>query len=184
MGNISARGKVSRLPPLPDPLPPDVQSLFAERLARMGRLLNIHSVFGHAPKISRASAQMAFALRNETLVPRLYVEIAIVRAAQNAQGHYELQQHEPMLLAEGFAREKLAALKDWKGSKLFDDRECALLAYTDETCDLGNVSDATFAAMTKHFTPQEITELSFAIGTYYGTALVMNALQIQLEKVS
>ena len=36
--------------------------------------------------------------------------------------------------------------------------------------------------MVPHFTPQEIMELSFAIGTYYGTALVMNALQIQLEK--
>ena len=146
------------------------------------RLLNIHSVFGHAPKVSRASAQMAFALRNETAVPRLFVEIAIVRAAQNANGVYELQQHEPMLLAEGFAKEKLAALPDWRASQLFDGKERALLAYTDETCNLGNVSDAAFAAMVPHFTPQEIMELSFAIGTYYGTALVMNALQIQLEK--
>ena len=67
---------------------------------------------------------------------------------------------------------------------LFDAKERALLAYTDETCDRGNVSDATFGAMEQHFTPQQITELSFAIGTYYGTALVMNALKIQLEKVS
>ena len=178
-----SRVKVSRLPVLPEPLPADVQTLFAERLAKMGRLLNIHSVFGHAPKVSRASGQIAFALRNETLVPRLYVEIAIVRAAQNAQGHYELQQHEPMLLAEGFAKEKLAALQDWQASKLFDAKERALLAYTDGVSDLGKVSDAVFSEMERHFNAQEIMELSFAVGTYYGTALVMNALQIQLEKV-
>jgi alkylhydroperoxidase family enzyme len=181
MENFS-RGKVSRLPALPEPLSPDVQSLFAERLAKMGQLLNIHSVFGHAPKISRASGQMAFALRNETLVLRLYVEIAIVRAAQNANGVYEVQQHEPMLLAEGFAKEKLAALKDWQGGTLFDAKERALLAYTDAMSDRGDVSDAVFAEMEKHFNAQEILELSFAVGIYYGTALVMNALQIQLEK--
>jgi len=179
-----ARGKVSRLPPLPDPLPPDVEALFAERQAKMGHLLNIHYTFGHAPKLSKASAQMAFALRNETSVPRLWIEIAIVRAAQHARGGYELQQHNPMLLKEGFSKEKLDVLANWQSSTLFDDKERALLAYTDETCDCGNVSDAAFAAMEKYFTPQQITELSFAIGTYYGTALVMNALRIQLEKVS
>lgn len=182
--SFPSRGKVSRLPPLPDPLPADVEALFAERQAKMGRLLNIHYTFGHAPKLSRASAQMAYALRNETSVERLWIEIAIVRAAQHARGEYELQQHNPMLLKEGFGQEKLDALPRWQSSVLFDAKERALLAYTDETCDRGNVSDATFKAMEQHFTPQQITELSFAIGTYYGTALVMNALKIQLEKVS
>jgi alkylhydroperoxidase family enzyme len=178
------RGKVSRLPSLPDPLPADVQAQFAERERRLGRLLNLHFTLGHALKLGAASMGMAVALRNETSVGRLWVEIAIVRAAQLAEGHYELQQHEPMLLAEGFPREKLDALRDWKASKLFDERERALLAYVDEMCDRGNVSDATFAAMERHFNAQQILELSFAAGTYYGTALVMNALQIQLERKS
>lgn len=181
--SFPSRGKVSRLPPLPDPLPPDVEALFAERQAKMGRLLNIHYTFGHAPKLSKASAQMAYSLRNETSAERLWIEIAIVRAAQHANGDYELQQHHPMLLKEGFAPEKLDALAGWRSSNLFSEKERALLAYTDETCDCGKVSDATFKAMEQHFTPQQIVELSFAIGTYYGTALVMNALRIQLEKV-
>lgn len=182
--NVPPRGQVSRLPALPDPLPPDLEVSFGERLKRMGRLLNIHYVFGHAPNLSRASMEMALALRSNTAVARLYIEIAIVRAAQNANGHYELQQHIPMLLKEGFAREKLDALAGWKDSKLFDDKERALLAYADEMSDRGNVSDAAFAAMKQHFTARQIMELSFAIGCYYGTAMVMNALQIQLEKVS
>ncbi len=175
-------GRVSRLPPLPDPLPPEVAELFEDRRRRMGRILNIHHAFGHAPRVSRASAQMAFALRFETSVARLHVELAIVRAAQHANGVYELQQHEPMLLAEGFSRQKLDALSDWRASALFDDKERALLAYADEMCNRGEVSDAVFAAMERCFTPQEIVELSFAVGAYYGTALVMNALKIRLEK--
>ena len=173
--------QVSRLPPLPDPLPAAVQELFAERIKRSGRILNIHHTFGHAPKLSRASMQMAMALRFETSTPRLYIEIAIVRAAQLARGVYELQQHKPMLLAEGFAPQKLDALETWRTSALFDEKERALLGYVDEMADHGNVADATFDAVGRFFTPTQIMELSFAVGSYYGTALIMNALQIKLE---
>jgi alkylhydroperoxidase family enzyme len=161
--------QVSRLPPLPDPLPAAVQELFAERIKRSGRILNIHHTFGHAPKLSWAST------------PRLYIEIAIVRAAQLARGVYELQQHKPMLLAEGFAPQKLDALETWRTSALFDEKERALLGYVDEMADHGNVADATFDAIGRFFTPTQIMELSFAVGSYYGTALIMNALQIKLE---
>jgi alkylhydroperoxidase family enzyme len=173
--------QVSRLPPLPEPLPAAVEELFAERLKRSGRILNVHHTFGHAPKLSWASMQMAMALRYETSTPRLYIEIAIVRAAQLAHGVYELQQHKPMLLAQGFPPAKLDALENWRTSTLFDDKERALLAYVDEMGDYGNVTDATFAAVGSFFTPMQILELSFAFGSYYGTALVMNAMRIKLE---
>src|SRR3954447_11293780 len=63
---VAEDGRVSRLPPLPDPLPADVQELFSERLKKAGRILNVHHTFGHAPKLSRASAAMAMGLRFET----------------------------------------------------------------------------------------------------------------------
>jgi alkylhydroperoxidase family enzyme len=174
--------RVSRLPRLPDPLPPEVQDLFAERLKRTGRILNIHHTFGHAPKLSRASMQMAMGLRYDTSVPRVFIELAIVRTAQNARATYELQQHKPMLLAEGFSKAKFNALAKWRSSKLFDDRERAVLAYADAMSKLGNVPDRVFKAMETHFDARGIMELTFAIGSYYGTALVMNALKIKLEK--
>ena len=137
MATASAQRRVSRLPPLPDPLPQEVQELFEERLKRTGRILNIHHTFGHAPKLSRASMQMAMALRYETATPRLFLEIAIVRAAQIAKGIYELQQHKPMLLAEGYSKKKIASLKNWRTSKLFDDKERAILAYADQVLQTG-----------------------------------------------
>jgi alkylhydroperoxidase family enzyme len=182
MATYDSRGRVSRLPPLPDPLPREVQDLFDERLRRSGRILNVHHTFGHAPHMSRASMQMAMALRYETSVSRYFVELAIVRVAQIAKGKYELAQHVPMLLAEGLSKQKLAALAKWRKSKLFDDKERAVLAYTEEVSKLGDVSNKTYKAIERHFTPQQILELTFAIGTYYGNALVMNAMKIKMEK--
>jgi alkylhydroperoxidase family enzyme len=178
----SKKARVSRLPPLPDPLPPEVEELFAERLKRTGRILNIHHTFGHAPMLSRASMQMAMGLRYDTSVPRVLIELAIVRAGQNAHGVYELQQHKPMLIAEGYSPKKYNAIAKWRSSKLFDDKERAILAYADQVCKLGNVSDKVFKAMEKHFDARDIMEITFAIGSYYGTALIMNALKIRLEK--
>jgi len=182
MTKSSTTGRVSRLPPLPDPLPEEVQALFAERLTRTGRILNIHHTFGHAPKLSRASMAMAMGLRYDTATPRLYIELAIVRAGQNARGVYELQQHKPMLLAEGYSAKKYNAVAKWRSSKLFDDKERAVLAYADQVTKLGNVSANVFKTLERHFTAQQIMELTFAIGSYYGTALIMNALKIRLEK--
>jgi alkylhydroperoxidase family enzyme len=170
------------MPPLPDPLPAEVQELFEARLKRTGRILNIHHTFGHVPKLSRASMQMAMTLRYETSTPRLYIEIAIVRIGHIAKGKYELQQHEPMLAEEGFPKNKIKAIKNWKKSKLFDDKERAVLAFTDEVANLGNVSDRTYKNLLKHFTPQQALELTFAAASYYGTVLVMNTMKIKLEK--
>lgn len=174
--------RVSRLPPLSDPLPPDVAALFEERLKKLGRVLNLHHVLAHAPKLSKASGQMAYALRYETSTPRLYIELAIVRAGMNANGKYEVQQHKPMLLAEGFAPKKYNALTKWRSSKLFDETERAILAYTDQMSNKGNVSDKAFKDLTRHFDTQQIMELTTAIATYYGISLLMNALKIKLEK--
>jgi 4-carboxymuconolactone decarboxylase len=174
--------RVSRLPPLPDPLPAEVQELFEERLKRTGRILNIHHTFGHAPALSRASMQMAMGLRYDTAVPRVLIELAIVRAGQNAKGLYELQQHKPMLMAEGYSLKKYNAIAKWRSSKLFDDKERAILAYADQVCKQGDVSDKVFKALEKHFNARQLMELTFAIGSYYGTALIMNALKIKLEK--
>jgi hypothetical protein len=45
----------------------------------------------------------------------------------------------------------------------------------------GNVDDPTFADLSRFFTPQQIVEMSYTIGTYYSTGLLTKALKIQLE---
>ena len=176
-----ASKKVSRLPALPDPLPAEIEAQFAERLAKTGRILNLHHMVSHAPAQANASMQMAMSLRSQTDTPRLYIELAIVRSVQIADGHYELKQHLPMLLAAGLSQAKIDGLEAWRSSDLFDPKERAVLAYAEGVADRGNVSDAAFADLEAYFTPQQIMELTYAAGSYYGTALITNALRLQPE---
>jgi alkylhydroperoxidase family enzyme len=73
--------------------------------------------------------------------------------------------------------EKLDALKDYKTSPLFSERERAALAYVEEATRNKRVSDATFENLRKHFSEREIVEITWlnAIQNYY------NLLNLPLE---
>jgi len=55
--------------------------------------------------------------------------------------------------------EKFQALKEYRVSPLFDERERAALAFAEEFSTNKHVSDKIFAELTKHFTEPEIVEL-------------------------
>jgi alkylhydroperoxidase family enzyme len=180
---MNPNAAVSRLPPLEDPpSDPLLRELFEETRRRGGQVINLHLTLGHAPKIFRARRIMATTLRYETMTPRALCELAIIRTAQIVGGDYELNQHIPMALEAGLTRQQLDEVENWEDSDLFDERQLAVLAYVEAmTADQGEVDDATFAELARLFTPQEIVELTVAIGTYYGTGLIIKALGIRIE---
>jgi alkylhydroperoxidase family enzyme len=176
---------VSRLPALPDPSDPYLKEMFAKVRAKGGQPLNIHLVQGFAPKLAKARLDMAYALRYDVIAPALLREMAILRIGQILNSEYELDQHIPLAKACGMADAQIAALPDWRASSLFDEKQRALLGYTEAVAlHGGDVDDATYAAFAKHFSPQEIVELTITVITYYGTGQLTKALRVKPESDS
>ena len=173
--------KVSRLPPLPQPLDPILKSMYEKRGAAGGAVINLSLVRGHAPKIAKAAEVAAFAIRFDATVPRNLRELAIYRTAEIVGSDYEINQHTPLMKMCGFSAEQIAQVATWQNSTLFDDKQAALLAYVEQMAHGGNVDDDTFARLAKFFTPQEIVEISFTVGNYYSTGLFIKALKIDIE---
>jgi len=172
---------ISRLPPLPQPLDPILQDMFDKRQAMGGAIINLQLTTGHAPKFTRASGAMAFTIRFETSTPRQLIELAIFRTAQIVGSDYELNQHAPFMKMCRYSNEQIAEVSDWRRSKLFDDKQRALLGYVEQMANGGNVDDPTYAEFGRFFTPQQIVEVSYTVGSYYSTGLVTKALKIQPE---
>jgi alkylhydroperoxidase family enzyme len=173
---------VSRLPALPDPSDPYLKEMFAKVRAKGGQPLNIHLVQGFAPKLARARLDMAYALRYDVVTPALLREMAILRIGQILNSEYELDQHVPLAKACGVTDAQIAALPNWRASALFDERQRALLGYTEAVAlHGGEVDDATYAAFAKQFSPQEIVEITITIITYYGTGQLTKALKVKVE---
>jgi alkylhydroperoxidase family enzyme len=175
--------KVSRLPPLPEPLDPIITELFEDTASRGGSILNLHLTKAHAPKLQAAGRHITRALRSECVAPRVLREIAILRASILVDCAYEEHHHRPLAAAAGLTQEQVDAIKDWRPkAHLFDDKQKALLAYVDQLgLNKGDVDDATFAGMEKHFSPQEIVELTMCATSYYGGGIFMKAMRIQLD---
>jgi alkylhydroperoxidase family enzyme len=174
--------KVSRLPPLPQPLDPIMQAMFDKRRAQGGAIINLQLVTGHAPKFSQAASTMAFTIRFDAKTPRKLLELVIMRTAQIVGSDYEINQHIPLSKMCGYSDAQLAALPNWKTSALFDDKQRAVLGYVEEMAHGGDVDDPTFAAMQKNFSPQEIVEITYTIGNYYANGLLTKALRIEVER--
>jgi alkylhydroperoxidase family enzyme len=183
-GPISAaeeQQKVSRLPPLPQPLDPILKESFDKRHAMGGAVINLTLTQAHAPKFAKASEVMAFTIRFDATTPRSLRELAIFRTAEIVGSDYELNQHTPMMKMCGYSGEQIAQVATWQSSKLFDDKQRAVLAYVEQMANGGSVDDPTFDNLAKFFTPQEIVEITYTVSTYYGTGLVTKALKINVE---
>lgn len=175
--------KVSRLPPLPDKIDPVLKSRFDASLSRGGQILNLHRAGGHAPNLSRARGEFTWALRNACVSSRLHRELAIMRTALLIDCAYEVDHHTEMAEMAGLSKQQLEAIKgDWRRHEgLFDAKCRALLAYVDGVCNKGLVSDADFAELSKHFTAQEIVELTYTTTAYYANGLYVKALGIERD---
>ena len=173
--------KVSRLPPLPQPLDPVLKEMFDKRRAQGGDIINLQIATGHAPKFVQASSGMAFTIRFNATVPRKLLELTIMRTAQIVGSTYEINQHIPLSKMCGYSDGQIAALPTWQASTLFDDKERSVLGYVEQMAHGGDVDDPTFAALQKNFNSQQIVELTYTIGSYYANGLLTKALRIQVE---
>jgi 4-carboxymuconolactone decarboxylase len=173
--------QVSRLPPLPQPLDPIMQEMFDKRRAMGGAIINLQLTTGHAPKFSRASGAMAFTIRFDAVTPRRLLELAIMRTSEIVRSDYEINQHKPLMTLCGYSDAQIAALASWRGSPLFDDKQRAVLGYVEQMAHGGDVDDTTFAALARHFTSQEIVEITYTVGSYYANGLLTKALRIEIE---
>lgn len=155
--------------------------MFARIRAKRGRLLNIHQVVGHAPKMLRAQAAYATALREESSLPRDLQELLILLVAQVNASAYEQSVHRPIAIACGVPPAKIEALVSWQTSTLFDTRERAALGFVDQAAHSGDVDDDVFAAAKNIFSPQEVIELAALTGWYVGNSRLVRALRIATE---
>lgn len=152
--------------------------IFAHIMAKRGHILNIHQVVAFSPKMLRAQAAYAAAMREESTLPRDLQEIVILRIAQVNSSKYEQTVHEPIAIACGVSSAKLQALPAWRSSGEFDEKERTALAFVDQAASTGEVDDGVFDAAKTYFSHNEIVELTVFVGWYVGNSRFVRALRI------
>ncbi|WP_299303473.1 carboxymuconolactone decarboxylase family protein [uncultured Litoreibacter sp.] len=98
--------------------------------------------------------------------PRL-IHLLKLRASQINHCAYCVDLHTKEARRDGVSEQWIALVCVWRESPLFDARERALLAWVEAVTLVADeaVPDEIFDGMRAHFTDEEITKLTVAIGT-------------------
>ena len=150
--------------------------------ARGGRLINIYRLMLHSPSLANAWFDLNQAVRYSTEIDGQSREIAVIRVAVLNNVEYVLRAHGPAYaLKEGLTAGQVAALADWQVSKLFSDKQRALLAYTDAVTRDIDVPDDIFNEVRRHFTERQAVELTLLISAYNMLTRFLKALKVDPE---
>ena len=162
---------------------PELSELIAKiKGARGGRLINIYRLMLHSPALASAWFDLNQAVRYGTEIDGQCRELAVIRVAILNNVEYVIRAHGPAYaLKEGLTPEQVAALSDWQPSDLFDEKQRALLAYTDAVTRDIDVPDAVFAEVRQHFSERQVVELTMLIGAYDMLTRFLKALKVDPE---
>jgi AhpD family alkylhydroperoxidase len=100
-------------------------------------------------------------------LPTTLVDLVYLRVSQINGCAYCIDMHSRDLLKEGVPVEKLVLVPVWReGAELFDAAERAALAWAETVTRVAEtgVPDADYAAAAAAFAPQQLADLTIAIG--------------------
>ncbi|MGZ4759780.1 MAG: carboxymuconolactone decarboxylase family protein [Acidimicrobiales bacterium] len=109
-------------------------------------------------------------------------ELGQTRAGWARGSQFVFSQHCKSCRALGLSEERIAAIPSWQVADCFDERERAVLAYTDAlVLDGGRVADDLFAALQRHLSDEEILELTYITALYDMHAVMSRALRTEFD---
>jgi len=146
----------------PDACPFFLRPFFWNQRRKFGAVLQAALLWARSPKLFLGVAILYGMIdrRSSPIDPALR-SLVTVRVSQINACAFCVDLNSATLLKRGVAMEKVMALAQWQESRLFDDREKAVLDYAETmTRSERRVSDATVAALRPYFDDDGIVELT------------------------
>jgi len=145
-----------------------------------GKPPNLYRALANHPELLAAWAEFSKVMRHDTRTPRALRELVILRGAQVARSEYEWASHLVMARKFGVREAQIQALPGWRRSSEFDAREKAALELA-EAVTRGEVSDAIYASVSKHFDRAEYVEITMVAAFYAMVSRIIDAIRVEID---
>jgi 4-carboxymuconolactone decarboxylase len=173
---------MSRMPLTPvDQQPEPIR----EFMARRGEL-NVFRMLAHAPAVFVGWAQMVDEILDSPTFALRMRELIILRVAHLQGTPYEIRQHMGLARAAGLTERQINAITDagGHGDAGLSRTERVVLDAVTELCITRHLREDSFAAVHAELGDEGLTELLMIISCYYGLALVLNAVDLDIDTTS
>jgi len=153
-----------------------------EALAPFGdRILNIFRTLANAPKaLTRFQQWGAYVLSKRNDLPEREREIVILRTGFLCRSGYEWTQHVPIGKRAGLTDDEIARIKQGPDAG-WGAADAALIRAADELHADQFITDATWQALSAHFTEKQRMDVVFSAGQYTQVSMMLNTFGVQLD---
>jgi alkylhydroperoxidase family enzyme len=162
--------------------PEDLTERARELTAARGNL-NVYRALANAEKVFTGWMEAGDAALRSPVLPRRLRELVVLRTAYLMDSPYELGQHKDVALTAGVTGDEIGAMlteSDWQAG-YFDGTELAVLQLTTELVTTRGVAASLVDQVQTALGPEATVELLMVIGRYAGLALMLNALDVDLD---
>ena len=143
-----------------------VREAFERKILERGNIPNMYRAFAHRPwLLSTMDAHFAAVLGSGT-VPLKLKEMLALQTSQCNESRYCSASHTILAEKTGSSKEQIARLRDFEDGPFTEKEKAALRFGLQMTREPTRVSDATFAALRRHFDEGEIVEIAAVVGLF------------------
>ncbi len=147
----------------PEALAATDRALF-ERAGSYGSFGSLLGAMANRPPIMRHTFALLLELADEHVLPKRYLELALVTVSKLNECTYCVSHHTPKLEVAGVSGEAAMNILDYQQYDEFDDVDRLVIEYARLVTEQPNrVRDALFDKLREHFDDAQITELTWRI---------------------
>lgn len=144
--------------------------------------LNIFRMMAHSGKMLGHYTRLGGCILSKSKLDPVLREIAILRVGYISKATYETFQHERIGRDVGMSDDLIARVKEGPGAGGFSELEQLVMNFTDDVVLNVRASDENFNALRKHFSDQEMQELTLTIGFYMMTSRFLETFDVDIEE--
>lgn len=164
-----------------DEVPVEIRPIYQRFAAEYGPFLNQVKVFAHRPPALKHLMGMLLDFADEAVLPKRYLEIALVVVSKLTECTYCVGHHAPRLVDLGVGPEAVDRILD-DTVPGFDDIDHLVRDYAVQvTQNPQYMRDAIFAELRRHFSEEQIVELTLRTALCGFFNRFNDALQIEME---
>ena len=162
-------------------VPQEVRSVYSRFAKQYGPFLNQVKVFAHRPPALKHIMGLLLDLAGEAVLPKRYLEICLVVVSKLNECSYCVAHHAPRLIEQGLPPESLDNILAEQVPK-FDEVDTLVRDFAVQvTTKAQYMGNAIFEDLRKHFSEEQIVELTLRTALCGFFNRFNDALQIEIE---
>lgn len=172
-----------RLQPIPiNDLSDDALKALKRERGSDAPLLNIFATLAHHPALMKRWLVFGNHVLAKSTLPARERELVILRIGWLCRAEYEFGQHTVIGKQTGLSSEEIERVTQGPDAAGWSPLDALLLRAVDELHGDAFVKDATWKALSKHLSTEQLLDLVFAVGQYNLVSMALNTLGVQLDE--